>query len=202
MNTPLFEADAYDRKIYSQFGEDGILLELVRRLRPVEWFVEIGCGDGSENNTRVLLDAGWNGLWIDGDEDNVRKAKSINVLSRHAWATTQWAEALFPHGAECGVLSIDIDGNDYWIWQAMPIRPTIVIIEAQTQRDDHYVMSYKEDYVWDHASRDCGATPPALRDLGRALGYTFVGMPMDPHSPNMFFCRDDLLPKLRIDGDV
>lgn len=199
MNTPIFEADRYDRKAWSQFGEAGILLELVRRLCPNTWAVEIGCGDGSENNTRCLLDAGWSCSWFDASEENVAKAQRVNPdHTSRVWATPMWTQAWFPEACDVGVLSIDIDGNDYWIWQAVPCRPTIVVIEAQTQRDDYYVMPYREDYVWDHVSRDCGATPPALIALGKTLGYTFVGMPMDPHSPNMFFCRDDCVERLQL----
>jgi hypothetical protein len=187
----------YERKVFSQFGEDGITLELVRRLWPPRQFAEIGCGDGSENCTRVLLEQGWEGLWIDASPENVSKAIQINPASMCEMVTVD--KPVYDSGNDLGVLSIDVDGNDYWLWEALSpkLRPWVVIIEAQTCRpDDGYVMPYDPGYVWDHASRDCGATPSALEALGRRLGYTSLGRLAEKHSPNMFFVRDDLMERL------
>ena len=200
MNSILFRAEEYDRKGYSQFGETGILAELIRRLRPRPWFVEIGCGDGSENNTRDLIEKGWRGVWYDADRANVGKAWVINALT---FLQRVQPDTVIPIvNPPIGVLSIDVDGNDYWLWKGLnaQLNPDIVVIECQTQRplNEPYVMPYDPDYEWDHASRDCGASLFSMQELGRELGYTFVGMPANPHSPNAFFVRNDLLPRLQV----
>jgi hypothetical protein len=67
----------YERKIYSQRGEDGILAEIFRRIGTGgTFFVEFGAGDGSENNTAWLLENGWSGVWIEGDPSNAAGIRS------------------------------------------------------------------------------------------------------------------------------
>jgi len=200
VNTPLFNAEEYDRQEYSQFGEDGLTLELVRRLDPPKWFVEVGCGNGEENNTRCLIERGWRGVWFDRDNENAAMARRYNKMTLEVAVNQETYVPLVPN--TIGVLSIDVDGNDYWIWRGLnpQLNPSIVIIECQTQRplNEPYVMPYDPEYVWDHASRDCGASLFSMQELGRELGYTFVGMPANPHSPNAFFVRNDLLPRLQV----
>jgi len=198
VNTALFEAEKYDRKGYSQFGETGILLELVRRLNPPKRFVEIGCGDGSENNTRDLLEMGWRGVWYDADRENVGKAWVINALT---FLQRVQPDTIIPViNAPIGVLSIDVDGNDYWLWKGLgpKLDPSIVIIECQIQREGEYIMAYDPDYVWSHKDNDCGASLQSMIALGQEMGYTFVGMPANPHSPNAFFVKNELVPRLEV----
>ena len=58
-------------KVYSQADEDGIIEEICRRLGIERGhFIEIGCGDGRENNSHYLLLKGWRGIWVDGDANN------------------------------------------------------------------------------------------------------------------------------------
>ncbi len=191
----MLDLTPYTDRIYSQFGEDGITLELVQRLQPPKFYAEIGAGDGTENNTRVLKAAGWEGVWFDASWGTVDvRCHRFTVAN----ARTLFNQHHVP--TEFGVLSIDVHGNDYWIWRALGwhFRPYIVIIEAQIQRphDRPYIMPYDPEYVWDNESHDCGASVFSLVELGRQLGYAFVGKTPDPHSPNCFFVRDDLVSKL------
>ena len=67
----------YEHQTFSQNGEDGILQEIFRRINIKKgYFLEIGTGDGSENNTRLLLELGWKGTWIDGDRESVQTVKN------------------------------------------------------------------------------------------------------------------------------
>jgi hypothetical protein len=199
----------YEAKVYSQFGEDGITLELMHRLEPPRFFIDIGAGDGTTgSNTRVVAEElHWTGVWIDRDqaasEASRPVAEQLGIRVDCYPVTVEGAlylKAWFP--SRFGLLSIDVDGNDYWLWRALcsgknAWQPAVVIIEAQTCRpDDGYVMPYDPDYVWDHVSRDWGATPTALDSLGRELGYAPLGGLSDPHSPNRFYVRDDLMERL------
>ena len=173
--------------------------------------MEIGAGNGSENCTRILAEERkWSGVWIDSDTTSTLAAwaiaeplgvRVINVAVDIE--NSAWVKGFAPQAF--GVLSIDIDGNDYHVWDALcrgryGLRPALVIIEAQVQKphDEVWVMPYERNYVWDHMTHETGATIAALRHLGIELGYTYVGKCPDPHSPNLFFVRDDL--KGRLDG--
>lgn len=207
MQAPLIHLSQYGRKVYSQFQEDGQLEELIRRLDPPKYFVEIGAGHNGENCTHILLDHGWRGLWLEGNERHADMLKEAvqhpKVSIQHAFVkleNLEWNLRSVPR--EFGVLSIDVDGNDYWIWKALcgginPYRPHVVVIESQCQKplDEPFVAPYDPLYVWDHVSQDTGASPYSMIELGESLGYRFVGMssetpPLD--SPNMFYVRGDL----------
>ncbi len=186
---------------YSQFDEDRWIAELVKHPGIPRTFVEIGCGDGSENNTRLLLEQGWFGTWVDASPDNYVKASRINSSTLCMRVT---CENLPPYNfgfMDLGLLSIDVDGNDYHLWKRSREsgwRPWIVVIEAQIQKpfDEPYVMPYNPDWVWpdDPATEtyDWGASVYSLIELGKAIGYTYVGKPENPHCPNLFFVRSDL----------
>lgn len=190
-------------KKYSQFQEDGITLELVAKLKPPPYFVEIGAGHNGENNTRILLDEGWQGVWIDKQGAQLReRANHANVIILESFVTTLNVLDLL-YGVPCnpfGVLSIDVDGNDYWIWKQVcaAFDPAICIIECNTQKPMElpYVMPYDEDYVWDHKSQETGASVHSMRELGQELGYELYCMASETpqlDSPNAFFVRRDLL---------
>jgi hypothetical protein len=171
---------------FSQFQEDIVLLELVRRVNPPRFYVEIGAGDGTENCTRILKEDGWQGLWF----DPLLGTGKVQPWQVHQRLTA--AGCPFPFG----VLSIDVDGNDYWLWEGFGktwYRPAIVVIEAQIQRpfDVPYIMPFDAEYEWDHKSHDCGASVCSLVELGKKMGYTFVGKCPDYHSPNLFFVSDE-----------
>lgn len=199
--------EAQDHR-YSQFGEDGVIAGLVRLLDPPRTFFEIGCGDGSENNTRALAEQMWGGVWIDGSHANIKKARELRCAS---WLrvycemidleNVAYYKAKVPQ--EIGLLSIDIDGNDWHVWKALcagayGMKPWIVVIECQIQKphDQPHVMPYDPKYVWDHRSHECGASVFSMKALGANLGYTSVGMLSNKHAPNAFFVRNDLLEKL------
>jgi hypothetical protein len=158
----------YGRRAYSQAEEDGITFELVRRLwgqGALGTFVEIGVGDGHENNTRMLTTLGWSGVWV-GNEPLAPglPPRTVKFLQRQL-EIADVAPVLVHH--RCDLFSIDIDGNDYWIAQeAVPLlRPTIVIVEynASWGHDDH-VMPYRPGYIW-HTGQDFGASITAWQRL-------------------------------------
>ena len=132
--------------MYSQNNEEEIIAELLKQLKPRHKFlVDIGAGDGyTLSNTRALLDSGWHGLLIDG---NGRGNKDVV----EAWIT---ADNILDLLACCpldfDLLSIDIDGNDYWILDRIltNYRPRIVVCEINGCLDGLKVMPYNKDHRW------------------------------------------------------
>lgn len=198
----------YESKVWSQFTGDGVVLELTARTKAPHSFLEIGCGDGSENNSRILAANGWTGVWVDSDAGNCLSAMAVAdplgvrvicskvSLENVASLATTVAKVI-------GFLSIDVDGNDYHLWRGLcdgphRLRPYIVAIEAQIQRphDEPWIMPYDADYVWPHNNNDCGASVLSMKALGGELGYTCLGLLSNPHDPNIYFCRSDLVERL------
>jgi hypothetical protein len=192
----------YEHRVFSQNGEDGVLAELLRRIgTPSRWFVEFGIHSGIEGNCVFLADVmGWSGLFLEAQQDaynELRRKYSANpaVHTRHALVRTENVEQLFAEvgvPAEPDVLSIDIDGNDYWIWQALTqYAPRIVVVEynAQWPLLGRWVQPYDPDRSW-HGTDNYGVSLGALRSLAQEKGYRFVHTELTGN--NAFFVRADL----------
>ena len=194
---------AFERRVYSQNGEDGILQELLRRVGTcTRFFVEIGVESGAECNcARLVLDEGWQGLFVEADSAQFaglarRYAERAGVRCVHATATSANVEALL-HNADVprgfDVLSIDIDGNDYWVWAALANwRPRVVVIEYNAAHPPpvRWVMREDPAHRWDGTAY-YGASLASLAALGRKKGYTLVAT--DSTGVNAFFVCDELL---------
>jgi hypothetical protein len=186
----------FEHSVHSQNGEDGILAEIFRRVgdgRRV--FVEIGASDGAENCTANLLSKGWSGIWIEGDQDKVVTARkptldqSVRVVEAFVdreSIVSVLEEASTP--TEPDLLVIDVDGNDYRIWEGVATRhiPRVVVIEYNSTVGPHlqWVMPYKPNHRWNRTAWH-GASLAALARLGSRLGYVLVGC--DSHGVNAFF---------------
>ena len=148
-------------KCFSQGDEDGILAEILRRLEiQTGRFVEIGVGPGGENNTRWLAENGWYGLWI-GQE--LLAAHPAGVAFLQATVTPATAPSLVGP-TPCGVFSLDIDGNDFWVLKALlesGFQPQIIIVEYNGTYDaeTRYVMPYLPNYEW-HTGQPFGLFSP------------------------------------------
>jgi hypothetical protein len=188
----------FEAQTYSQHGEDGIISEILWRIGDTNRvFVEIGAGDGTENNTRYRLNHGWSGFWFEADEANVRRMPQANKLCVvQAMVTAENApELMCQHDVpiEFDLLSLDIDRNTSHLWRALGhLRPRIVVIEynASIPRDDVWEVAYEADAMWD-GSIDYGASLATLQTLGETLGYLLVGCELS--GTNAFFVRRDLV---------
>jgi hypothetical protein len=208
-STPLGETEF---KVYSQFGEDGILQFLTRHVPcPDARFVEFGVEDFREANCRFLLHRDpWQGLVMDGNPNLEARlqTQSIywarNLKGRTAFITAENIDGILAEEGftgDLGILSIDIDGNDYWVWKAITVAsPRIVICEYNSvfgcQRPVvvPYVPSFRRQTA--HASwLYAGASLPALCHLAHSKGYAFVGS--NRAGNNAFFVRQDVLGELR-----
>jgi hypothetical protein len=149
----------------------------------------------------LVESGGWSGLWIEGSPEMALAAKE-----RYAQTTAEVLESFVTRDNILGLLqqagvpqdldllSIDIDGNDYWIWEriATEYSPRVVVIEynASMPPGIEWVMPYRADHVWDRTNR-FGASLDALDRLGERLGYALVGC--DSIGVNAFFVRNDLV---------
>ena len=196
----------YGFKVYSQTDEDGIIEEIFTRIGvESKYFVEIGVSEDGrlENNTLYLLLKGWKGAWLEANSNSVTclNEKCSNLIAVHqlkvknAFIDVENAERLF---SECCVpvnldlLSIDIDGNDYWIWRAIKsYQPRVVVIEytAGFGPTAEWIMKYDPKWV-SKGTRAQGASLKSLEKLGYEKGYSLVGCNFS--GINAFFVRQDL----------
>jgi hypothetical protein len=205
--SPPARLDDVEFRVFSQFGEDGIIQYLVRKVAPAQTsFVEIGTGDYRESNTRFLLqNNNWRGLAIDGGEAHVEFVRSSPIAWRYdvepvsAFVTRDNVNELISgHGftGEIGLLSIDVDGIDYWLWEAIDVvDPAIVVSEynALWGADATITVPYDPAFVnseghW--SQQYFGASLGALVHLGDQRGYRFVGCASN--GANAFFVREDV----------
>ncbi|GAB4007701.1 hypothetical protein GCM10028808_12050 [Spirosoma migulaei] len=195
-------------KVFSQFGDDGIIQFLIRNLEPtVDKFVEFGVETYKESNTRFLLmHDNWQGLIIDGSKANIDYIKKTPIFWRYdltpvnSFITVENINQILE--ANCfdgkiGLLSIDIDGNDYWIWQAITVSDAdIVVIEYNSLFgiERAITVPYIPDFFRGTAHYSClyfGASLPALYDLAKSKGYAFVGC--NKAGNNAYFVKKDLI---------
>ncbi|HEY1689706.1 MAG TPA: glycosyltransferase [Solirubrobacteraceae bacterium] len=199
---PVAGLGPFELRCFSQNGEDGVLLEILRRIGVgPQFFVEFGIESGREGNCVYLADiAAWNGLFIEGDAtfhaELERKYRSNEKVStQRAMVTPVNVESLFSDAGvpeEPDVLSIDVDGPDYWIWSAIHrYRPRVVIIEYNSVLDPsrRLVQPREREEPWD-GTNYYGASLGAMRALGERKGYQLVHTELS--AVNAFFVRSDL----------
>lgn len=191
---------------FSQWGEDGIIDWLVKCLPEIpESFVEFGVEDYRESNTRLLLQQrNWRGVIIDGSSFHIDSIRSQDIYWRYDLTAVSAFidreninDLIIGAGLQgaIGLLSVDIDGNDYWVWQAIEVvSPIIVVCEYNAVFGDLHPLSVPYDPLFErtvahHSNLYFGASLPALIGLGRRKGYTFVGT--NSNGCNAFFVRDD-----------
>lgn len=208
---PLPTFDDVEFRAYSQTGEDGILLYVFSVLGVTNKRVlEICAGNGIEcNAANLLINHGWHGLLFDGNDINVKIARDYYAGSKdtpvigpkcvHAWLTKENINSLIEeHGfaGEPDLLSLDIDGNDYWLWEAMTcISPRVVILEYENAWGPHRAVTqaYKADSHWKPhplSLPTCGASLAAFVKLGQRKGYRLVGC--NRMCFNAIFVRNDV----------
>lgn len=200
-------------QVFSQWGDDGIIQYLVNKIEiPNKTFIEFGVENYIESNTRFLLvNDNWTGYVMDGSEENVAYIKNDGI----SWACELHAVAAFitkeninelisrvNFNQEVGILSIDIDGNDYWIWKEINcINPVIVIAEFNSLfgHNTNWTVPYDPGFVRSqkHSSKlYYGASLKALVSLGKEKGYEFIGC--NSKGNNAYFLRGDHVGSFKI----
>lgn len=194
--------------VYSQWGEDGIIQNLLRQVEiPNKTFVEFGVENYLESNTRFLLQKdNWSGLVMDSSPDHVDTIRNselywkYNLKAETALVTKDNINELLRKNGlsgDVGLLSVDIDGNDYWIWQAIhSISPRIVVCEYNSTfgRDRAVTIPYQADFFRTKAHYSnlyYGCSLRALETLAEKKGYVLVGS--NSAGNNAFFIRKDVI---------
>jgi hypothetical protein len=198
----------HEFKVFSQWGEDGIIQYLIRNLNIAHTtFIEFGVEDFTESNCRFLLVKDhWRGFVIDGSEDNMRRLRGMpwfwqtQLNAKTSFITRENVAALLDESGfdkQLGILSVDIDGVDWHVLQALAAwRPSILIVEynevfgyeraVTVPYDPEFVRSRK------HPSNIYyGASLPAFARLAVERGYALVGT--NGVASNAFFVRRELL---------
>lgn len=180
-------------RVFSQFEEDGKLLYIFSVIgMTTRTFIEIGSDDGINSNAANLyFNFGWHGLFIDGNKKSISRGTRFFSRYPHPWfykpkfvharVTRENVNELIGGAGfegEVGLLSIDIDGNDYWVWDAITvIEPQVVIIETHNEFGmKNIVVPYDPDYIYPgkHPVYH-GASPVAMNRLAKRKGYRLVG---------------------------
>jgi hypothetical protein len=197
---------AVEFKAFSQWGEDGIIDWLVAQLPGIpESFIEFGVQNYRECNTRLLCRLhNWRGLVMDSSEEDIAAIRRQNIFWKHdiearpAFITPENINPLIGESGligDIGLLSIDIDGNDFWVWQAIEVvRPWIVICEYNALFGDIQPVSipFLRDFQRTKAHNSnlyFGASIRALEFLAHQKGYVLVGT--NSAGCNAFFVRTD-----------
>ena len=199
-------------KVFSQFGEDGIIQYLVHHLKiEPKTFIEFGVENYTESNTRFLLmNNNWKGLVIEGSKENVDCIKNDSIYWKYdltavcAFVDRENINKIFLENnfsGEIGLLSIDINGNDYWVWEAIDVvNPILVIIEYNSVfgNTDAITVPYDPKFVRTKAHYSnlyFGASLKALCLLAEKMGYVFFGS--NSAGNNAYFVRTDNIGNLK-----
>ena len=203
----------YEFKIFSQFGDDGLIQYLIDQLVIKEKkFVEFGVESYDEANTRFLLENNsWEGLIIDASKKNINYVKKQTYFWKHKCTAVSHFinqdninEIITKNNfsGNTGLLSIDIDGNDYWVWKAIDvIDPTIVICEYNARFGDKKSVTFP--YVKNFRRNNnpmlkiyYGASLNALYKLGKRKNYELVAT--NTNGNNAFFVKKEALERSNI----
>jgi hypothetical protein len=195
-------------KVLAQNGDDGLIAFIFSQIGTTnKTFIEFGIGNGSECNMANFIQSfGWNGLLIDGNKAGVSSARKLyaeeikkgTVKIDLQFLTTENINQVFTDNGTTGdidLLSIDIDGNDYWVWESISVvNPRVVVVEYNASFGNRSVtVPYQSDFYrfdkhksgWYH-----GVSVKALEHLANAKGYDLVGCNSD--GVNAFFVRKDI----------
>jgi hypothetical protein len=197
-------------KVFSQFGEDGILQYLIRETAIQDEersFVEFGVENYTEANTRfLLLNDNWRVVVIDGSQNHVASIRASELYWRHdltalaSFITAENIDRLLTDagfGGPIGILSVDIDGNDYWVWEKITsTHPVIVVVEYNSVFGADRAVTTPYDPAFNRARAHYsnlywGASIKAFQVLAARKGYALVGS--NSAGNNAFFVRRDRL---------
>jgi len=199
----------HEYKVFSQFGDDGIIQFLISLVTPVDrLFVEFGVEDFLESNCRFLMmHNNWSGLIFDGSSSAIERIRSrddhwkYDLEARSAFLSRENLNAELEQGLAgrtADLVSIDVDGNDYWLLDVLDLRPAILIVEYNSVfgADRAITVPYRPDFDRTKAHYSnlyFGASLLALTDLATEKGYSLLGSNVAGN--NAYYLRNDVLEK-------
>jgi hypothetical protein len=188
-----FVADLHRHRArhFSQNGEDGVIERLMELIGVTNrFYVELGTGCGDECNTRYLREKGWSGVMLDCDHENSALGLHKEFITA---ANVDALMAKYNVPASFDLLSLDIDGNDYWVWKALSsyYRPRVAVIEYNAGVPDNVAVTipYDPEYHW-CGQPNTGQSLLALRNLSITKNYSLVYA----NAPNAFLVLTSALP--------
>lgn len=198
--------------IFTTNGEDGILLRLLQNIKcSNKVFVDIGSNDCVNSNcANLAFHHQWTGIFIEGDKKTLERGKYVytQYFKKRSPLFTfintivkpdNINEILETNGAipETDLLSIDLDGNDYHIWEALEfIKPKIVVIETQVEKGNtEYIPHYEKNFELFEQNIPKGASPLSMQKLAQKKGYQLAGSNREGY--NLFFVRNDFSEKVK-----
>jgi hypothetical protein len=198
-------------RVFSQYDEDGVILFLLAVLGTgTRRFVDLGAADGlrASNTANLALNFGFDGVFVESRGSDV--ADGVRFYESHPdtsaspprfvcdWITRENVNALVSGAGftgEVDLLSIDVDGNDYWIWEALDcVEPRLVVIETHTELGkEDFIAPYDPAFDWREAPPGAriGASPAAMTRLAAERGYRPVGANL--YGFNVIYAREDLI---------
>ena len=199
-------------QVYSQWGEDGIIDWLINKFPEIpKSFLEIGTQDYTESNTRFLLiNRNWDGFLIEADKAAIKDIKSQRVYWKHnlrainEFITKDNINNIikkFNIPKKLGLLSLDIDGVDYWVLNKLSVLdPSIIICEYNSLfgQKKSVTVPYKENFIrsdMHHSNLYYGASIKAFIDLMKKKNYFLIGT--NSAGNNAFFVKKNIWNKAR-----
>jgi hypothetical protein len=200
----------YEFKVFSQWGEDGIIQRLIHEVPLAHrTFIEFGVEDFMESNCRYLLmNDNWQGMVLDGSTRNIETLRASYFFWKHdlqavaAFITAENIDALLAKAgfeSDLGLLSVDVDGVDFWILQAVEcVQPRILVVEYNSLFGPERIITvpYEADFQRTrkhHSNLYYGASLGAMTALATVRGYDLVGT--NSAGSNAFFVRRDVRPE-------
>ena len=174
---------------YSQYGESTIINEIFKKIGTINNFVvEFGASDGFWlSNARMFIEMGWGSLQMDGLKTPINDVKSEFITAENI--NDIFEKYNVPSNFD--LLSIDIDGNDYWVWKNLNYNPNVVIIEYNSNFDltESYVLKYNPKHIFSTENGYYSASLKALVKLGAEKGYF---LHKEVAHTNLIFVKKDL----------
>jgi len=210
-NEPLPSLDEVEFRYFSQNGEDGIIWYLLSLIGDgSKRVVEICAGDGIECcSANLTVNHGWQALLFEGSPERVERGKHFYQHCGDTWYypprfVNEWISPdnvntlLSANGfdRDVDVAIIDMDGNDYWMWNALEISPKFVVVEINETlgTEVSVAIPYDTNFVLPHGSVHRSASLRAFTRLANRRGYRLIGT--ERYGFNAFFLRNDCIPEL------
>jgi hypothetical protein len=200
-----------EAQMFTEHGEAGVILHIFSKIGVTDKrVIEFGIGDVARSNvTNLALSFGWSGLMMDGSAEKAARARAFfeangkidpnKMTCIEAFVTPENINTLFKQNGfegEIDFLTIDIDGNDYWVWKAIDvIRPRVVMIEYNPSlgAEVDLIMPYDgEKGLWERHALGWyhSASLKAMERIGKQKGYTLIGC--ESTGLNAFFVLDEV----------
>lgn len=208
-------------RVYSQTDEDGLLLYIFALIGMTnKKCIDIAAGHPiGANSTNLIVNWGWHGLLIEGNSELVSASQKFYAnnpntfifppQSVQSWITAENInDLIYQHGfeGEIDLLSLDVDGIDYWLLNSLTVvKPRVIVVEYQDilGGDRALTVPYKHDFNrFDIHPDFCGASLLAFKKLADQKGYRLVGC--NQYGYNAFFVAhglgEDCLPEVSVES--